>query len=179
MAMPPILSCADPWTHPRIPSPAKWSTRYEDLLAEAQGALARREAGYPDLVTKGKLDADEAAQDISAWQSIVADWDWMIGGEGTCADDTTLTQRIAALDLAIARFFERLDRSDADMAPSEMHQLDCLAALRWHAERETSRDPTDAARFWAALGHRWRAENGKPTVAAHHRSINQSLRKAA
>lgn len=170
---------ASDYTHPRLDAPDELASAscWDDLAKAAAATLARRQ---PD-------DADHAA-----WAAIAADWHWIATGEGTPADRSTLPARIAALDAAIARFFDQLDsarrqrRDPKWISPATHHQIKCLSAMRWHAEREQLQcsvhpEPVEGrhARQNAALGHHWRKTHGHPTLAQMRAGVADQQRKVA
>lgn len=159
------------YTHPRLDHPDELASasHWDDLAKAAAATLARRK---PD-------DADYAA-----WAAIAADWRWIATGEGTPADRSTLPARIAALDAAIARCFDQLDSARSQrrdpkwISAATHHQIKCLSAMRWHAERERT-GHNRHARQNAALGHHWRKTHGHPTLAQMRAGVADQQRKVA
>lgn len=105
---------------------------YPVLLAQAEESLTRREAAYPEWVRAGRMSSDAAADDIAAWRLIVAEWRWIVRGEGELPAPTTLPARRAAIELSIERIeAEAHRRRSADLTA----QAERLEALRWHLHR--------------------------------------------
>lgn len=153
------------WSHPRIANPECRIDATDDIAAEARAAFARRRDTYPQLVQAGRLTADDARDDIEGWRAIAKDWHWVATGEGTPADGTTLDLRTAALDMAIARWFDRHDDRRGS-GEAEMEQLALLCAMRIWAKRERTVHPSLHIRAAAAAMHEWRANHGHPTRGA-------------
>lgn len=105
---------------------------YADLLAQAETSLARREQAYPEWIRKGLIAGEAAEADIAAWRLLVAEWRWIVSGEGELPPPDTIHARRAAVDLSIERIeAEARRRQSADLA----HQAALLHALRWHLQR--------------------------------------------
>lgn len=116
---------------------------YADLLAQAETSLARREAAYPEWIRKGLIAGEAAEADIAAWRLLVAEWRWIVTGEGDLPPPGTLHARRAAVDLSIERIeAEARRRQSADLA----HQAALLHALRWHLQRTDGPEPSSAPR---------------------------------
>ncbi len=160
------------WSHPRIQNPDSGKYCWAEMAREATAALWRRRDSYPQLVNTGKMDKADAAQDIAAWEAIAADWDWICTGLGEPAGRDTLEIRVEALDTALFRFFQVIDRHYGAMSQVQSQQGALLAAMRWWMEREGSGHDPRHPRFCASIGHTWRAENGYPPLGEV--SINQS-----
>lgn len=154
------------WSHPRIANPqVALALSNAELATEARAAFRRRVETYPRAVQAGTILADDARADIEAWRAIARDWQWIAFGEGEPARHDTRAARIAALDTAIARWLEQVDRGGGTPTDAENHQGLCLCALRIWAEREASAS-LDHARFYASVGHQSRAQHGHPTLGA-------------
>lgn len=164
------------WSHPRIDNPFAARNEWSAIAHEAVLALARREAGYPVAIDNGHIDKDVAYADIAAWAAIVDDWNWISAGpvEPVSGNDfaahygvlvtqaaTTLEARIDALDTAIERFFTKYDQADRSASPMQIGalrgQVTLLAAMRCWAECEVHLPPHKQARFFASIGHEFRA----------------------
>lgn len=105
---------------------------YEQLLAQAETSLARREQAYPEWIRKGLIASEAAEADIAAWRLLVAEWRWIVREEGELPPPGTLHARRAAVDLSIERIeAEARRRHSADLA----HQAALLHGLRWHLAR--------------------------------------------
>lgn len=150
------------YQHPRQTRPLEPEELrdYAAMAREAENALNRRRQTYPALVKAGKLDAAEAEADIAAWEALAVDWRWIATGwekgEPCPYSFTHLGnfRRIAALEIALQRFFTNADRiapkngstaKPLNLNPAEAQQISALLAMRWHAEFE--RDPRYAGGF--------------------------------
>lgn len=164
------------WSHPRIDNPFAARNEWAAIAHEAVLALARREAHYPTAVDNGQIEKPVAAADIAAWQAIVDDWNWISAGpaEPVSGGDfpahfdaivtqaaTTINARIVALDTAIDRFFIKYDQAERTAAPMHIGamrgQVTLLAAMRCWAECEVHLPAHKQARFFASIGHEFRA----------------------
>lgn len=164
------------WSHPRIDRPFAARDEWAAIAHEAVMALTRRQESYPTAIDNGQIDKDEAVADIAAWQAIVDDWNWISAGPAEPVPGhafaahyadivtraaTSIDARILALDTAIERFFVKYDH--ADRVASPMHigamrgQITLLAAMRCWAECEVHWPSTKQARFFASIGHEFRA----------------------
>lgn len=154
------------WTHPRIANPDCCRDRWDEIADQARAAFSRRRDTYPQLVQAGQITADEARDDLEGWRAIAKDWRWIATGDGEPATRDTLTARIAALDTAIARWFSQLEQNGGKPTEAEREQIAMIAAMRWWAEREHAPTPRHHARFYASVGHHYRATNGLPSLGA-------------
>jgi hypothetical protein len=149
------------WSHPRIKDADViaqwWSGWWPEMAHEANQALWRRKDGYPALVAAGAMSAEEADQEIAAWQAIASDWDWICTGLGQPGSEETLPARIKALDKALQNYFLVFDSSPAPLTPEVEIQGAALVAMRWWAEREAKQPFTRQARWLASVGHQARA----------------------
>ncbi len=177
------------WSHPRIDNAFAARNEWAAIAHEAVLALARREAAYPVAVDNGQIDKDVAAADIAAWQAIVDDWNWISAGpaEPVSGKDfaahfaalearatETIDARIAALDTAIDRFFVKYDQADRHASPGQIGamrgQVTLLAAMRCWAECEVHLPAHKQARFFASIGHEFRARRAD-IIIPEQRSI--------
>lgn len=127
-----ILIDGDPATLASWPEWPAAAFDYADLLAQAETSLARREQAYPEWIRKGLIASDAAADDITAWRLIVAEWRWIVNGEGELPPPSSIEARRAAVDVSIERIeAEARRRHSADLA----HQAALLHGLRWHLQR--------------------------------------------
>lgn len=154
------------WTHPRIANPEAFCDENDAMAAAARAAFVRRRDTYAQLVRTKQISAEEAREDLEGWRAIARDWHWIADGEGEPATAATHALRIAALDTAIARWFDQYDRHSGSASDAEMEQLGLIVAMRWWAQRENHPDPKKHRRFWADIGHQYRAQNGHPTRGA-------------
>lgn len=124
---------------------------YPDLLAMAESMLASRQKRFPELVKAGKMDRAQADAEIAVYTAIVADWRWIITGEGERAHLSTLMARREALDASLDTIAEIAGERGGftrELALQAQHVI----AMRWHLELERQ---THAA---AALTHQIRAD---------------------
>lgn len=175
------MNHADIWSHPRIKHFAAESLRdYEAMATVAAKALADRRATYPKFVEAGKLDAAQAEADLSAWEAIAADWQWIANPstvrpepvEGLPIEGRRSQMlRAAALDTAIQRFFTLADKAangkPLTLPEAQQQQITSLLAMRWHAEFERElRYTTDGhvrlgARSLAKLNQQLRSQSAQ------------------
>lgn len=125
---------------------------YPAILAQAQQALARRKEAYPQLVAKGQMPSEEATRDVASWEMLVAEWTWIITGEGAPPPSFTLFDRIDAVELALERVGTSLRRRSRDATLLE--QRDLITAMRWHLTH--LRYGVPGCHFWAELTHQCR-----------------------
>lgn len=126
---------------------------YAELLGQCEDGLARRRKAYPEWVRTGQLADEEAARDIAAWELLVAEWRWILSGEGAPPPRHTLSQRIDAVNLALERVSVEVRRRGGHEVLRQSH---LLQALRWHLV--THRFGAPAVHFFAAATHAARAE---------------------
>ena len=155
------------WSHPRLVGVECSLNDTDAIAAEARAAFERRRDTYPQLVKSGKIKADEARDDIEGWRAIAKDWRWVALGEGSPATADTLGLRIAALDTALARWFERIDQISGGANEESLRQCALLCAMRIWAEREKpGRNPFNHIRTAARWMHDWRHDSGHPPRGA-------------
>lgn len=107
--------------------------RFTPLLAEAEGALQRREQQYPALVKAGKIAANVAEREIRTWSAIVADWRRVVSGTGPRGEGASRAEKIEALEESIRRFNGQLAKVIA-AAPVRV-QRDCVEGAKlWMLE---------------------------------------------
>jgi len=117
-----------------------YAYQYEELLEQARTALDRRKQAYPDMVTRRMITQDLATRDIRAWELIVAEWTWICTGKGALPPASTLPDRIAAVDLALQRIRQELDRGNR--GHDLLRQSHLNQALHWHLHRLRHGEPT-------------------------------------
>lgn len=129
---PPIAIYGTPPDDSADPHPA-FAFQYDLLYRQCCAALDRRTAAYPELIRKGQIDPALAADDITGWQLLCAEWRWILTGEGELPGAETLPRRIAAVELAASRITTQIDRT----APSHelWAQQSAVIALAWHLAR--------------------------------------------
>lgn len=140
------------WRHLTVEGDTPWAAGdYPDLLAMAESMLAARQRRFPELVKAGRMDQARADTEIAIYAAIVADWRWIITGEGEPAHLATLMARREALDASldtIAAIAAERNGFTHELALQAQHVI----AMRWHLELERQ---THAA---AALTHKIRAD---------------------
>lgn len=111
---------------------------YADLLRMAQRMLDERRKRFPAMVAAGQLAQAEADREIATFEDLVADWRFIVTGEGEPASLMTLVARCAALDASL-RTIADIARQERGFSATLGRQAECVIALRWHLEpgRET------------------------------------------
>ena len=131
---------------------------YEELAAHCDAALDARRASYPELINRGILPEREAAGDIRGWELLAGEWRWIVGGadaDGAAMPPAgTLTDRRAAVELALERIRQRFD--GGDRRHDLYRQTHLNLALRWHLGRLRGNAP--AVHHYAALSRQLRDE---------------------
>lgn len=119
---------------------------FPGLLAMAQAMLDARRKGFPAQVRSGQRSAEDAAREISLFEDLVADWQFIAsnGASGTPADPRTIPARREALDASIATI-ANIARSQGGFTPSLEAKAEAVIALRWHLE--PGRDQVALARL--------------------------------
>lgn len=119
------------------------------LLDQARKSLQSRHAAYPAWIQRGQIEEDAAAADIQAWEWIVAEWLWIVTGEGAPPPLGSLRQRRAAVELSLQRIDAELRRGNRthDM----FRQAHMAMAFAWHLDRIEDGKP--AVHFIARLNH--------------------------
>jgi hypothetical protein len=105
------------------------------LIAMVETMLASRQRNYPAMIEQGTLDPDDAAAEIAAIESILADCRFIWLGEGSPASMIDLPARQQALDRSLATLAGLADRF-GHFTPERAHQAECVVALRWHFETD-------------------------------------------
>lgn len=154
------------WSHPRFANADAAIEDSDGIAAEARAAFERRRDTYPQLVQAGSITVDDARDDLEAWRAIAKDWRWIALGEGEPATSDSLDARIAAIDTAIGRLLDQIDRFGGALSEANAQQAGHLCAMRIWAERERTAPASDHIRWTAALLHDWRRDNGHPTRGA-------------
>lgn len=145
------------WRAPAQPAPLmvhEWA----DLLGHCRASLARRRAAYPAMVEAATLTQSLADQDIAAWQLLEREWLWIVTGAGTPPPPGSLGARMAAVDLAVVRVRQAMEKGDRGHEMCRQSHL--VQALRWHlAHVDAHAEPLvhAAARF----NHARRAEQAQ------------------
>lgn len=119
---------------------------YAELLAMAQAMLASRQRRFPDLIRSGQIDSTAAQDELATFAAIVADWQWIVTGEGQPAPQDTLAARTAALDDSLATI-AAIAREQEGFDDQLARQAQLVIAMRWHLE------PGRQTHLLAALTH--------------------------
>ncbi|MFW2445968.1 MAG: hypothetical protein ACN4E6_01460 [Qipengyuania pacifica] len=108
---------------------------FADLLAMADAMLATRHERFPALVAAGDLSAEDAANEISAFEDLVADWRFIAsaGSEGEPASALSVWRRRQLLDGSL-RTLADIARQQGGFSENLSRQAECVIALRWHLE---------------------------------------------
>lgn len=150
----------DDWSRRDVPD---FADDHPALLAQARTALARREAAYPAMVTRGEVTGDQAEADITGWRDLVQEWDWIVTGAGEAPHPLTRRRRLAAVDLALERVETELARSGSARRADLLRQQDLYTAIRWHLTRLKLGAP--AIHFWADCNHLLRQRQGQAVTS--------------
>jgi hypothetical protein len=157
------------WRELTIESPPWAAGDYPDLLAMAESMLAARQKRFPDLVRAGKMDQPTADAELAVYAAIVADWRWIVTGEGERACLSSRAARQAALDASLDTIGEIASEQRGftrQLALQAQHVL----AMRWHLE------PERETHFYAAVTHQIRADLARKNAVA---AAPAELRSAA
>ena len=108
---------------------------FAELLGMANAMLATRRERFPALVASGDLPADDAADEISAFEDLVADWRLIASGgsEGEPASALSLWRRRQLLDGSLQTIADLAHRHGG-FSETLSRQAECVIALRWHLE---------------------------------------------
>lgn len=143
-----VAGCAPP---PRGPI---YADEWLLLLAQAEKSLASRQEHYPAWIKRGQITQADADRDIRAWELLVAEWRWIVTGEGAPPPADTLADRRAAVALSQHRIEAELSRGNRT---HEMYRQAHLAnALEWHLA--TLKFEAPAVHFFADLTRKCRAD---------------------
>ncbi len=140
----------DDGTEPAADRPA-YAFEWSALWGQCRVALARRERTYPAMIAANRIDQDA---DVAAWRELAAEWQWICTGEGAPPALASLSDRQRAVDLALTRIAEELQRGRRS-AEIEIQQL-LNQAIAWHLARERFGAP--AVHFCAAINHEFEAQ---------------------
>lgn len=130
--VPEVLVFGDPATLDIWPAAPAWAWNYAALLCQAEESLARREQAYPEWIRSGRIASDAAEADIAAWRLIVAEWRWIVRGDGALPPPHTLAARRTAIELSLERVEAEARRR---RSPELIDQQERLGALLWHLQR--------------------------------------------
>ncbi|UAK24375.1 hypothetical protein [Sphingomonas nostoxanthinifaciens] len=105
---------------------------HDRLLKAAARVVAEREAGYPQLVTEGKLTEQAAADGIRAARAIAADWQRIVDlGAGRAAeplDNSATREEKRAVLVHVAGRCQRKLQATRDALHRALND-DCLRAI--------------------------------------------------
>lgn len=103
------------------------------LLAMAEDMHATRERRFPKLVAEGAMEAETARAELATAADLVADWRWIVTGEGSPADAASLPARRELLDQAL-RTIAAIARECDGFSTALDQQGHLVIAMRWHLE---------------------------------------------
>ncbi|KQM21929.1 hypothetical protein [Novosphingobium sp. Leaf2] len=158
------------WRGLNVQDPPWAAGDYPDLLAMAEGMLASRQRRFPELVRAGTMEQATADAQLAAYAAIVADWTWIVSGQGERAHLATLDARKAALDASIDTIAE-IASEHGGFSLALALQAQHVIALRWHLEPESD------VHFYAAITHQIRADLARKSAEAS--TAPAQLRSAA
>jgi hypothetical protein len=122
---------------------------HDDLLAMLTRMLGQRTRRYPEMIQRGEIDASTAAADIEVFTALVADWRWMVTGEGGVSAPGCWPRMIAAIEQSLATIAD-LAREAGGFSKPLADQAHHVLAIRWHLDRwietRTNAASTHAAR---------------------------------
>jgi hypothetical protein len=167
-----LFSTADVGGIEDLPDRPIYAHDHAALLEQCQSALASRQASYPDLIARRLIDVDDARADIAAWELLVAEWTWIVGGTGQLPPSYTIADRIMAVELSLDRISQRM--AQGARGHDLYRQAHLVQALRWHLNCREGGVP--AVHRTAQITHEARALHGAKTSAIE---APQTERKAA
>lgn len=135
---PPVVIAHGPDYTPRE-EPPLYAHDWTTLLEQCQTALQRRRDAYPRMIERRLIEDAVATRDIAAWEMLVAEWRWIISGQGKSPAASTLNERLAAIDLAMIRVRKEIDHGRA--SHDLYRQAHLIAALRWHLVHHIHGEP--------------------------------------
>lgn len=126
------------WQGIEASEPPLMARDYPQLLAMAESMLLARRDGFPDRVARGNMTGEAAAEEIAVFEAIVADWTFIVTGEGEPASLMTLCPRRDALDESLSKL-AAIAREQGGFSSDLEAKTQAVIALRWHLEprRET------------------------------------------
>ncbi len=112
------------------PEPPSRAWHLAAILDQAEQMLASRKRALPQMAHRGKISWNEANSQIALFEFIVADWRWLVLGEGEPAHALSRQDRKDALDKSIATIAEiAADKGGFDDELDAQAQL--VIAMRW------------------------------------------------
>jgi hypothetical protein len=136
-----------------------------DLLAMAERMLDTRQRHFPKMVETRELDAGAAQAELATFGALVADWRWVVSGNGEPAHANTWAARATVLDQSV-RTLAEMARDQGGFSTALATQAHWVIALRWWHELPNLLNLYATAR----LNHALRAgtffqKEGKPHAA--------------
>ena len=122
---------------------------HDDLLAMLTRMLGQRDRRYPEMIRRGEINAATAAAEIETFTALVADWQWMVSGEGAPSPLGCWPRMITAIDGSLSTISD-LAREAGGFSKGLADQAHHVLAIRWHLDRwietRTNAASTHAAR---------------------------------
>lgn len=122
---------------------------HADLLAMLTRMLGQRERRYPEMIKRREIEAETADAEIETFTALVADWQWMVSGEGAPSPLGCWPRMVAAIDQSLSTIAD-LARESGDFSKPLADQAHHVLAIRWHLSRwietRTNAVSTHAAR---------------------------------
>ncbi|WJS98230.1 hypothetical protein [Novosphingobium humi] len=132
---------------------------HADLLAMLIRMLGQRERRYPEMIRRREIDTATAAAEIETFTALVADWQWMVSGEGAPSPLGCWPRMIVAIDGSLSTIAD-LAREAGGFSKGLADQAHHVLAIRWHLDRWIE------TRTNAASTHAARALSSKETTDA-------------
>lgn len=118
------------WQGILSPEPPSQAWHLAAILDQAEQMLKSRKRALPQRANRGKISWNEANSQIAIFDFIVADWRWLVLGEGEPAHPSSRQDRKAALDKSIATIADiAAERGEFDEQLDAQAQL--VIAMRW------------------------------------------------
>lgn len=137
------------WGRIETTEPPMLAHCHDDLLAMLTRMLGQRTRRYPEMIQRREIDAATAAADIEVFTALVADWQWMVTGEGAASALGCWPRMIAAIEQSLATIAD-LVREAGGFSKPLADQAHHVLAIRWHLDRwietRTNAASTHAAR---------------------------------
>ena len=139
------------WQGIEAADPPVLRNAFDQLLQMAEEMLQTRRDRFPGEVAGGKLTADEAQRELVAFEHLVANWRFIVTGQGEPAGYGADHVLRDALDEAIARIAAFAGEAGG-FTETLGAQAQAVIALRWHLE------PGRRTIALARLNHQLRAD---------------------
>lgn len=112
------------------PEPPSQAWHLAAILDQAEQMLGSRKRALPQMAHRGKISWNEANSQIAIFDFIVADWRWLVLGEGEPAHALSRQDRKAALDKSIATIAE-IAAENGGFDEQLDGQAQLVIAMRW------------------------------------------------